>query len=638
MSSFAPVKTKLTAAQPDPTKHVNYTLGMVLGEDDFKQEFAYLTGRDQWLARDLIGYGTVSGLEVTRNTADNKKEIVVHAGVALSPVGQLIRVPCDQCADLEKWSQAAENKAQLPVNGQIKLYVVLCYRECPTDYVPIPGEPCRSEADSQAASRWADDFELKLSFIPPAQCEEDALRDFVEWLRRGIEFVDIGGSSVSLEDFLNMIRDAALAFTSPPCSDFMTDSPPLSVQIAQAAAGEYLRAAFRLWTTELRHLWRPDFFAKWHGCSGAAQRPSDIKLEECVLLAELDVPFTAGVPDVAQVAINQERRPYLLHLRMLQEWLLDGLVDRTLDKPLALDDLIDVEAPIPEEGDLLVYENGRWVAKVPEIILSPPESGVTDHGALTGLANDDHRQYLPVNPLTRALANNLNGGGFRITNLAAGAANGDAVIFQQAIKTGQAAGGDLAATYPNPQVARLRGRTVANTAPTIDNQVLAWNNGATQWEPRLLLLDSLSDVNASSPLDGDLLMRAGANWIAAPLVGFVQAVNGPYAIVAAGRFDSNGVALGPTYNNMTVTALSSPPTEYVLNFQGYANPESASGKFMYIIKGTAIVMEDSRLPGVFEVVRFQNNGIRVRVVLGNGEAHTGGFMVEISHYTNEAIS
>ena len=49
----------------DPTKHVNYTYGMVLGVDDLTQEFAYHSGRDQWTARDAIGYGTVNGLRVT---------------------------------------------------------------------------------------------------------------------------------------------------------------------------------------------------------------------------------------------------------------------------------------------------------------------------------------------------------------------------------------------------------------------------------------------------------------------------------------------------------------------------------------------------------------------------------------------
>src|SRR5689334_1095097 len=129
MSSFAPATTKTTTARPDPTRHVNYTLGMVLGVDDFTQEFAYLSGRDQWLARDLIGYGTANGLEVEIQGL----EVIVHPGVALSPAGQLIRVPSTQCARLDQWAALDKNRQQLPQNGIASLYVVLCYRECPTD-------------------------------------------------------------------------------------------------------------------------------------------------------------------------------------------------------------------------------------------------------------------------------------------------------------------------------------------------------------------------------------------------------------------------------------------------------------------------------------------------------------------------
>src|SRR5262245_44311449 len=100
MSCFSN-STGASAAEPDPTKHVNYALGMVLGVDDFNQEFAYLSGRDQWMARDLIGYGTLRGLRVTTEIDAKGPRVVVDPGVAVSPRGQMICVPAAQCAYLD---------------------------------------------------------------------------------------------------------------------------------------------------------------------------------------------------------------------------------------------------------------------------------------------------------------------------------------------------------------------------------------------------------------------------------------------------------------------------------------------------------------------------------------------------------
>ena len=234
MSCFNTASTVAANSDLDLTKHVNFTAGMILGVDDFTQEFAYLAGRDRWLARDLLGYGTVSGLRVIiEEDAAKGFRVMIAPGVAVSPRGQVICVPAAQCAYLNQWLAAVRPEDLLkyvkhgdtatspPISsppaadgGEITLYVTLCYRDCLTDNVPIPGEPCRSEDELTAASRIKDDFSLELRFEPPKQSEEKAVRDFVEYLRQ-IEIIDFGAST-PLEDFIQTIRDRWLALTSPP--------------------------------------------------------------------------------------------------------------------------------------------------------------------------------------------------------------------------------------------------------------------------------------------------------------------------------------------------------------------------------------------------------------------------------------
>src|SRR5262249_1975568 len=146
----------------------------------------------------------------------------------------------------------------------------------------------------------------------------------------------------------------------PPCAsnEFMFDSPPVELRIPAAQACEYLREALRVWVTELRPRYRPNWLGSGTGCNG--NLPGETMApepEDWVVLAELNIPLVTEltgevkVQSVSGIAINEERRPYLVHLRLLQEWLSCG--------PRA------------------------------EAV-----SGVSDHGLLSGLGDDDHPQYL----------------------------------------------------------------------------------------------------------------------------------------------------------------------------------------------------------------------------------------------------
>jgi hypothetical protein len=180
-----------------------------------------------------------------------------------------------------------------------------------------------------AESRTTDDFRLELRFEPPDHREDDALRAFVAWLA-AIE-VSEDGDFPSIDEFSRAIREVADALGSPPrtADDFMLDSPPAWLRIRASQAGEYFRAASRVWVTELRPLWRPASLSEGGGCGMPADTSSSREAEECVLLSQLRVPLahdalvnTWSVAPGASVKVLEERRPYVPHARLMHEWAL----------------------------------------------------------------------------------------------------------------------------------------------------------------------------------------------------------------------------------------------------------------------------------------------------------------------------
>lgn len=326
----------------DPLKRVNYTFGLVLGVDEFLQEQTYLMEKDHSQYRLAHGYGTVCGLHV-RVAAGTHLEVRVSPGVAINPQGQEIHVQKEMCARLNDW--LSNNKDSLhkffgtpPLS--LSLCAVLCYRECPTDMVPVPGEPCRTQRDAMAASHIAESFELKLCLnqdrlitsppgspfivstaLPeglcfrPSQVEEEHIREFGELLQR-IRITDAAVNFLSQKKLEDLVRHLGKPVGSPALGAFSSPpwlGPPLYLHPHDAR--EFLRAAFLVWVTEVR----PTLEAL--PGSGDCQTPS----EQCVLLAELNFSVNGSWQVTGAVTIEETHRPFLVQSRLLQEWLLCGM-------------------------------------------------------------------------------------------------------------------------------------------------------------------------------------------------------------------------------------------------------------------------------------------------------------------------
>lgn len=309
----------VAAETSDPHKRVLYTHGLLLGVGEFRAEQGYFLNKLRGHNRALHGYGTVSGLRVElREETPGEPELRVGAGLAIDPHGREICVESAQCARLNVWlSKRAEQGTLPPVTSPptpVTGYVVLCYRECQTDGVPIPVGPCHSRDRSVVPSRVQDAFELSIADAPPAQVEHDAQRWLTELLQR-VRIASEPGALTSADALLDELR--AWLLGSPP--EAALGSPPSDFVLDPLFAGEILRALLRCYVTEIRPLLVPEG-------GGCLRGPRD---QTCVLLARVDLEheLIGDVPRAVTgtVRLDERQRPLLLAEGLMQALWLSAL-------------------------------------------------------------------------------------------------------------------------------------------------------------------------------------------------------------------------------------------------------------------------------------------------------------------------
>jgi hypothetical protein len=168
MVTIDPCAERDACILPAEFVRLRYFFGQRLGVVDLHDEQSYLVGKQRFHNIRCHGWGVLCGLEAHRYVfpqgsppSTSTTLLRVHRGAALDPCGREIVVGWDQCIDVAAWY--AQHPQAKPQSGtELKLWVALCYRECPSDPAPAPRDPCGCEPGGCEYARIREGFELKL--------------------------------------------------------------------------------------------------------------------------------------------------------------------------------------------------------------------------------------------------------------------------------------------------------------------------------------------------------------------------------------------------------------------------------------------------------------------------------------------
>jgi hypothetical protein len=155
---------------------LRYFFGQRLGVVDLSDEQSFFVGKQRFHNLRGHGAGVLCGLAAERYVfpagspaATPTTALLVRRGAALDACGREVIVGWDQCIDVAAWF--AKHVGTVPgldqwpdptFTGDRRLWICLRYRECPTDPMPAPRDPCGCDTAGCELGRVREGFELSL--------------------------------------------------------------------------------------------------------------------------------------------------------------------------------------------------------------------------------------------------------------------------------------------------------------------------------------------------------------------------------------------------------------------------------------------------------------------------------------------
>jgi hypothetical protein len=159
--------TTCTPCKPQTPLRNHYFFGKLMDVPDFDVEQAYVVEKFKRHHARLHGTGVVCGLEVLPhpNPACRDRYVVVRPGEALDCCGNEILVLEEQVVDLAQFPELAQQLKQ-PDGKQHLLRLAVCYRECPTEDVPVLYDECGCDDTRCAPNRILEAYCFTLEVDP----------------------------------------------------------------------------------------------------------------------------------------------------------------------------------------------------------------------------------------------------------------------------------------------------------------------------------------------------------------------------------------------------------------------------------------------------------------------------------------